>query len=97
MLALPGFSNAATKGLFFFDNFEQRIDFSYRYVGSMSEDRERSTRITNHHFEETYHMGIAYAVLGPNLFAGKLGVDAQIDQTYYSVSGVPDGDDSARG
>ena len=96
---LPSYA-AKRRVVFQLANLQQWVDLSYRYTGSATETdaaTDRSSR--EHEFEETYHVGIDYAILSRRLANGSLELDIGSTQlvSHDSTSRDPNDEDAGLG
>lgn len=83
LLLSSGEAVAAPRGLFILGDFNHWVELEYRYDGQETKTKETSSRSQNY-FKEEYNGQIAYAILDPRLWRGKLSAGVSLDQGYYS-------------
>src|SRR6185369_7813106 len=88
LLLLPAADALAEfKGLLLLGDLSQSLVLDYRFNGQkdMPRDRVTSTSYGNS-FSESYHTGIEYSLLHPNVVNGHFKVGLGLDQQLYSSS-----------
>lgn len=99
LLAVPQSADAARRRVIFqLANLRQWTDFEYTYDGRTFDSQQGDDRTAQEHeFEESYHLGVDYAILSHRLANGTLELDLGLNQNYESESGAFDRNDSSAG
>ena len=99
LLAVPQTSEAARRRVVFqLANLRQWADLEYTYDGRTFDSQQGDDRASQgHEFEESYHLGVDYALLSRRLANGSLEIDLGLKQNYESERGVTDLNDSSTG
>lgn len=99
LLVVPQNSEAARRRVIFqLANLRQWVDLEYTYDGRIFDNQQGNDRTSQEHeFEESYHLGIDYAILSRRLSNGSLEIDLGLNQNYETESGILDRNDSSSG
>lgn len=96
VLALPDVAMSQQRGLILLGELQQSVDLIYDYNGKhASYANSRNFSLTEHRFEEKYHLDIPYGIYSPRLLKGHLSTDFSLNQEMFSASGTSPGKGSA--
>lgn len=99
LLAVPQNVEAAKRRVIFqLANLRQWADLEYSYDGRTIDSQQDNNRHSQEHeFEESYHLGIDYALLSRRLANGTLELDLGLNQNYQIDRGTLDQEDNSYG